>query len=635
MRRPDIATRFFTALLIMSLAVLTTFSIPVSEASVDSTKTPYTTVELKAKIDSLLKEYKIPGSGFALVSKDSILWIECFGYANVETGEPVTENTLFCVASCTKSFLGLGFLKLIEAGKIDITTPVSDIAPEIEINNRWQDTHPIRVVHLLEHTAGFDDIHPSWLINKDDPEMPLRQAVEIKAKILKARWQPGTRRAYSSPGYTLAGYVLEKITGRQYEDYLKDNILEPIGMKNSSFRLTKECKQLLAQGYDDNYQPIPYIIGYDRPASSLNSSTKDMALFMQFLLNKGKIGEQQILSEESIDRLGIHTTTVAAKAGLTEGYGFGVGSSFKYGFKWYTHSGGGPGYIAKYAYLKDQGLGFVALGNYFNPYKFEEICDVIQEYLIRDIDPPQKPSIKLSTDQLEKYIGYYEYLSPRQDLLQFINTLMSGISISVENDTLYTKEFLEGKKALIPVSPNTFRRSESPEAGRVFTTTSEGVMVYATKGSYYEKTGIWKIYIYRTLVFGMLIIMISGILYAVFWIPVHLYKKLRRKENRSKYLRMRVIPLLAMISLIIGFYAVGNQSMTYVGTMTMQNIVFFISTLLFAGLSVLSVIYSLISFKKPVKKTARIYALVLSLSCTGITVYFSYWGIIGLRLWAY
>lgn len=623
-------------LLILLFTISMVISSQTSETSEKNSKIPQTIDELKIKLENLLQKHKFPGVGVALVSKDSIIWIGSIGVANVKVGIPVTEDTHFRVGSITKTFIGLGFLKLVEENKIDLNTSVRELAPEIEIINPWEDTHPVRIVHLLEHTAGFDDIHLNSLYNREDPDMPLKQALEVKKKLRKVRWQPGTRHAYSSVGYTVAGYILEKITGKPYEDYLKEAILEPIGMATSTFRLTDESKRLLSEGYGNNCEPFPYIVGYDRPSSSLNSSIKEMALFVQFLLSKGKAGGQQILSEASIDQLGIHTTTIASKSGLKDGYSFGVGSRFEDGFKWLGHSGGGPGFIAKYSYLKENGFGYVVLANKFSVSKFREITSLVQSYLIRDANPPfPKLPVQVSSHQFEKYIGYYELRSSRQKLVEFLDVLIGGTKISFKNGTLYQQDFMNRKIALIPVSSNMFRKSDEPDASRIFIKTPEGKMVFATLGSYYEKTASWRLFIYRTLVFGALIILISAVIYAFFWVPIHLFKKMMKKENRTKYLRMRVIPLLAVLSLVFGIIVVSNQLYVNIGFMTIQNIIFFISTLLFAALSILSLVFSIISFKKPVKMIARIYAGVLSLSCFGLTLYLTYWGIIGLRIWAY
>ena len=98
---------------------------------------------------------------------------------------------------------------------------------------------------------------------------------------------------------------------------------------------------------------------------------------------------------------------------------------------------------------------------------------------------------------------------------------------------------------------------------------------------------------------------------------------------------MRLVPLLAVLSLVLGALGMGDQTILELGSLTMLNVLFFVSTLVFAGLSILSLITTYRSFFKPVKMTARVYASLLSIACFGMTLYLSYWGVIGLRLWAY
>jgi hypothetical protein len=196
---------------------------------------------------------------------------------------------------------------------------------------------------------------------------------------------------------------------------------------------------------------------------------------------------------------------------------------------------------------------------------------------------------------------------------------------------------MDTRKPLIPVSQNLFRQPTDPEASRAFFETSDGRMAFASQRSYYERTAIWKIYVYRTLVFGALIIMISSILYALFWVPIHIYKRLMHRDNRSKYLKMRVVPLLAVVSLIIAVagIVIAEQTVLELGQKTPANVVFVLSTWLFAGLSVLSLFTSYRSLFKPVNMIARWYAVALSVSCFGMTLYLGSWGLIGLKLWSY
>jgi hypothetical protein len=222
-------------------------------------------------------------------------------------------------------------------------------------------------------------------------------------------------------------------------------------------------------------------------------------------------------------------------------------------------------------------------------------------------------------------------------LAAFAEILAGGITVVYESDTLYSQGFMETRRPLIPVSQRLFRRPGQPEATAVFARASDGRMVFATKGSYYEKTASWKPLVYRTLVFGAVLAMMSTVVYALFWVPMHIYKRLRDHDNRSQYPAMRVVPLLAVISLIAGIagIVVARQTILQLGQKTPANVAFSLLTWVFAGLSALSLFTSYRSFSKPVTGVARAYAVMVSAACFGMTLYLGYWGLIGLRLWAY
>jgi CubicO group peptidase (beta-lactamase class C family) len=529
----------------------------------------------------------------------------------------------------------LGFLKLIEVGVIDLQMPVNEIIPEIEINNQWDDHYPVRVVHLLEHTSGFDDIHANALYNEIDMEMPLRLALELRPNSRRVRWQPGTRRSYSSPGYTVAGYILEQITSQRYEDYLKQNLLNPIGMNTSSFRVTEEVEKLLATGYDDEGSPLPYIQGFDRPASSLNSSIQEMALFVRFLINRGRVDGHQILEDSLISLLGKHTTTVAAHAGLESGYSFGVGLRFRGGHAWLGHSGGGPGFTARYSVLKDHNLGYIILANKFEPEGVDAACWIIEHFLCEDLERNTKPTISLSPSTLEDYCGYYVLKSSRVQLLRFIDVLFAGTTITADDGQLFQQDFMGAKEELLPESATLFRKEGEPSASRVFTTAADGQKVYATITSYYEKDSPLKITINRLLFIGAFVMMFSSVVYALIWIPAPAYWLFRGRHRMNRNTIVRIFPLLAVLSLIVGSFFVSNQSLLDVGRKSLGSVVFFVSTLLFALFSICSLITTLMMYKRLTNLFGRLYSILVSLACFGMTVYLSYRDIIGLRIWAY
>ncbi|MBN1969466.1 MAG: beta-lactamase family protein [Candidatus Delongbacteria bacterium] len=593
--------------------------------------------ELKTKVENTISKNNIPGAAIAIVSSDSILWMETFGFANLENRVPVTKNTLFCIGSCTKSFTGLAFLKLLSEGKIDLNTPIKEIVPEIEIDNPWESTDPVRIIHLLEHTSGFEDSHLNWFYF-EKPELTIEQALSKKSHLRKVRWRPGTRFSYSSPGFTLAGYILEKISGQIYQEYIKQELFEPLRMKTASIGCSPECHKIKAVGYGNENTALPIYYDFDKPAGALNSSIEDMALFVQFLLNKGYVNHQEIINSVHFDKIGKPISTLASQAGLESGYSFGIGTRFKKGVKWLGHSGAVPGFASEYFFNADQGIGFVILQNSFDTNFNDDIFSLVWNYISSvTVSSTSAPKIQLSSEQTLKYCGYYEPRNPRMRIMEIGDKLSGGLNVFMENDTLYYKYFGGERKPFYAVSQNTFRREMDTEATYVFFSNRDGEMAIATGSSYFEQIPGWKPIVYRVLVFGALIIMVLSIANSLFWFPVYLYKRLTKKDNYFKNIWTRILPLLTVLSLILGIvpFILKQPTMLELGMKTIPNIIFCSSTLLYTGLSVLSICIVIMNINKMRNKFDLYFTVILSTVNIGMTLYLAYWGIIGLKLWIY
>ena len=622
-------------MLILFLFISSTIAYSQGSMKIDTTSLSFEHLEMQ--IDSIISENNIPGAAITIISPDSVLWMKSFGFANLKTGEPLTINTLFCIGSCTKSFTGLAFLKLLDEGKINLNTPVSEIAPEIKIDNPWRKTDPVRIIHLLEHTSGFEDSHLNWFYF-DEPKLSIKEALEEKAHLRKVRWKPGTRFSYSSPGFTLAGYILEKISGQPYQKYMKQNLLDQLGIKTTFIGCPAECQKYKAIGYGKDNKAFPIYYDYDEPAGALHSSIEEMAFYVQFLLSKGAVNQQQIISKSQFDKIGKPVSTLAAQAGLVSGYSFGIGTTYRNGVKWLGHSGAVPGFIAEYYYNPDQQIGFVVLQNSFDTEFSDEVFSAVWDFIgsfVKKNAPLQM--FQFTKEQAKNYCGYYEPRNPRMRIMEFGEILSGGLHISWKNDKLFYKYFGGKENPLIAVSQNTFRRKSDHEATFIFIDSGEGKMILASRSFYYEKTSSWKPVIYRFLVFGALIVMMLSVVYAIFWIPVYIFMRLTKRNNYFKYIWIRILPMVTVLSLILGIipFIVSQPSMLELGMKTIANYIFYCSTLLFAGLSVLSLFIVFNNFKKEMSKFDLICAILFSITNFGITLYLGYWGIIGLKLWVY
>src|SRR6267378_3180581 len=377
---------------------------------------PKTVEELQKAMKEVLDKEHVPGAGVALVANGQLLWCGGIGKADLATGREMTCDTEFRVGSISKTFVALALLKLQEDGKINLYARLRDVAPEIPMNNRWEASEPVRIVNLLEHTAGFDDMEFSEVYNlKDRYDFPLLDVFKRFLKPQVVRWPPGTRMSYSNPGNAVAGYLIEKAAGRPFDLYIRETFLRPLGMERADFPFTDANKSLLATGYEKNPpRAVGYPFIYLRPAGDLKASPGELAKLVEFLLRRGKTGETQLLNPQSILRMEVSETTLAAKNGLRLGYGLANYSSVQGGVVTHGHDGGIDGFISSYRYMPELNWGYVVLLNSTNSGRaLEELNRLAIDFLSRDFPKPQQAAINFSVSELKKFAGYYVSRAPR------------------------------------------------------------------------------------------------------------------------------------------------------------------------------------------------------------------------------
>src|SRR2546422_8869057 len=377
---------------------------------------PKTVEELKKAMKDVLDKEHVPGAGLALVANGEVLWCGGIGQADIAANRAVSCDTEFRVGSISKTFVALALLKLQEDGKINLYARLQDVAAEIPFKNRWEATHPVRIVTLLEHTAGFDDMEPSEVYNVRDrygfpPLDVFRRFTEPQA----TRWPAGTRMSYSNPGNAIAGYLIEKITGKPFDQYIRETLLRPMGMEHADYPFTDANRALLATAYEGNPpKPSGYPFIYLRPAGDLQASPGELAKLVQFLLRRGKAGDAQLVNSESILRIEAPETTLAAKNGLRLGYGLCNYTSVEGGVATHGHDGGMDGFVSSYRYMPEQNWGYVILLNSDNSQQaLESLNRLAIDFLSRDFSKPQMAEIDLPASELKRFTGFYAPRAPR------------------------------------------------------------------------------------------------------------------------------------------------------------------------------------------------------------------------------
>ena len=235
--------------------------------------------QFRTLIKDKMQKGHLVGVGAALILGDSLVWKEGFGYADKENKIPFTTNTALCIGSITKPFTGMGIMQLQEKNLLNIDKPLVKYLPEFSIKTRGKDINEITIKSVLKHTSGIpNDI----LLNAWDDSEKYTDVV----KYLKNEYQayPADMAVhYSNIGYSLLGHTILKVSGEDYQNYIQDNILKPIGMNNSGFIGYSTLKNV-SRTYDSigNYFPIKY--GRNTPAGGLLSTIDDMVKLAQEMI---------------------------------------------------------------------------------------------------------------------------------------------------------------------------------------------------------------------------------------------------------------------------------------------------------------------------------------------------------------
>jgi len=189
-----------------------------------------------------LKQKDTPGAAIAVVDDKSVLWSEVYGHTSRAKDKAVTPRTLFSIQSMSKSFTALGVLMAIQDGLLDLDAPITDYLPDFSVRSRYEDRPERKMTlrHLLSHRAGFSHEAPVGSNYDSRPTTFEEHVLSISDTWL--RYPVGYRYSYSNMGIDLAGYILEKKSGQPFAAYIRDKILIPLGMNDSTLDIATILK---------------------------------------------------------------------------------------------------------------------------------------------------------------------------------------------------------------------------------------------------------------------------------------------------------------------------------------------------------------------------------------------------------
>ncbi len=610
---------------------------------------PTDPAEMEAFMDELfpqqMDEYHIAGAAVSVVKDGQLFFSKGYGYADVENKIPAdSEQTLFKIGSLTKLFTWTAVMQLAEQGKLDLDADVNTYL-DFQIPNTYP--QPITLKHLMAHTSGFEDLHVdivSWT------EVAPATAGEWLASHIPARVSPpGERAGYSNYGAALAGYIVARVSGESYSQYVQNHILNPLGMSHTTAQPSTP-QELLANesvGYmyqEGAFQVFPTLFGPADlfPAGLVRTTANDMARFMIANLQNGFYGdastEMRILEEATARQM--HSTLYVPDPRLL-GSAYGFFEFSDNGQRVIGHSGEAEPMHALLLLLPDQNVGAFVVYNSSNAGDLVDQHFGFQRaffdhyYPAPALEPLQPPADFAS--RADHFVGNYRWTRSAYTTLEKYQSQLFGAMVSVSNPgdgtLLITSPY--GEWHTIEVAPMYFSQVDGPfhfffrddERGNTAYFFTDAVPQFA-----FEKTR-W----YETPGFNMPLLLFSLLMF-VSMLPVALVRFIQSRrrpgdQNHSPHSRV-AYGLAFSISILNLLFVAG----TYVwgpwvafGIPLAYKIAMGLGVLA-ALLTVGALIYVMLAWKDHYWGFAfRVYYTVITLAAVDFVWFLNQWNLLGWR----
>jgi len=319
---------------------------------------------LDSAVPALLRESHSPGAAVAVVEGGRIVLERGYGVANVATGAPFTSHTPLNVASVSKAVSAWGFLRLAREGRMPLDTPVNALVRRWRLPDGAAPAREVTVRRLLGHTGGVGVPSVPWF--RADSAVPsLEDVLEGRAGgrgPVRVETAPGSGWRYSGGGYTLLQLAAEETSGVEFEAYMRERVLRPLGMKESGFGIPGRGA---ATGYDEGGQPVPAYRYVGAAAGGLMASAHDFARLLRTYGRAWSGADRRVLSRTELEEMARPMAPVVLEGVSGAFYGLGHGTHRAPDGRLYLyHSGGNPGFRAYFLVAPERGDGvFIAVSS--------------------------------------------------------------------------------------------------------------------------------------------------------------------------------------------------------------------------------------------------------------------------------
>lgn len=582
---------------------------------------------LEAEFAAGLKEEGLAGAVWSEVLSDGTVKVGASGLRDAARQVPMQADTRMQVGSVGKVALALGVLRLISEDKLTLDTPLQQVLPELAVRNPWLASDPVRIRHLLAHTSGLDNVRFWQAFSlKPAPDTPLAEAFDGGGNLLRVRTRPGSRYAYSNMGYGLLGMVIERVTGQPYERYLDAQLLQPLGLADSTFAFVSQtgphADPRLAMGYFEHGVAQPAVPQYLRPAAQFTTTAADMGKLAQFLMGDGKLQGAQFIDLALMGALSEPAGTDAAQAGLATGHGLALAVRDRHNVVGACHPGTAVGFRAMLCIYPEQDSAFFVA---FNTDAEAADYERFNRLLLRDLELPLRAPAPQGTPAptVENWQGVYVPSPSAMASMAWVDAVFGFTRVKWDGESLFLIPFQGEPKELEPVGGLLFRASDRSTASHVLMQ-EDGKHVLSDGLRSYERASMLRMLV----LWGSLALGAGGLLYVL---VVGIWRAALRSLGRGDHLFAPLLSLLALLLPLPFFYF---QSYLRLGDVTVASVLLALAT----GALPLATAFGLARCWRSRGTPAEAgswakWDWVALLAALQLLLVLAWWGLLPLRLW--
>jgi CubicO group peptidase (beta-lactamase class C family) len=619
---------------------------PMAETQVKAPAHEMTAADVESFLDGFvpmqLQRENIAGAVVSVVKDGKVLFAKGYGYSDVEKKKPVSvDGTLFRPGSISKLFTWTAVMQLVERGKLDLDRDVNAYL-DFKIPATWP--QPITLRNIMTHTTGFEETVKELFVTEDSKVLSLKDY--LPNHIPKRIFPPGATPAYSNYAATLAGYIVERVSGRPFNDYVAENIFKPLRMARSTFAqpLPAELKPFMSSGYKTGSgPPKPFEIIVPAPAGSLSSTAADLSRFMIAHLQNGKLDDAQILRPETAQTM--HSRQAALSPEMNA-MALGFYEESRNGHRIIGHGGDTIYFHSDLHLVLDAGLGFVVSYNSAGKGEISSRSALWQHFMDRYFPyaPPEAAPVATASADAATVSGYY--ISSRRSDSNFLKApeAFGEVHVIGGSDGTLTiqpfKDFSGETKKWKEIGPMLFRAVNGQDR-IAFVRDKDGRLVLAPdfpaivfQRASWEDATPWNRFL---LTYGLSILALT----LLFW-PVGAVLRLHyrtRLELSSQQRRLRLI--VRLVCLVDIIFAAGM-----ILTLSGDDPTALLSgkldsrLLLFQGIGVLGVLGSLAVIYAAIRSWgdrslwfwAKMWNLLVMLACIGFAWFAIHWDLLNFNM---